>query len=223
MIRASAMILVCVFPVLAHTDEQGKTSTNSNQRNGKVYRDKVCGSRSVVCVLRHFGQDADLAEIIKECQWPDYEKGASVFALSQALQKRGIYSVVLELSNGLKSGFVWPEPIIATISTSESTLHFTTLLPNPDGSWRYSEDFSFFVSGSHDDPSSYKHLLLTSSVPISQDSIRIAIESLNRGGASSVIAIVAICFTILAAFLLVLKTKHRALLPARTSFREGVS
>lgn len=72
----------------------------------------VCGPRCVRFLLEYYGKgkDTELVELIRETQWPDLERGASLAALSKSLEGRGIYTHALRLP--AEAGLRWPFPVI---------------------------------------------------------------------------------------------------------------
>ena len=211
------VLVLCswLIPELNLIGEEPESST------GKVYRDNVCGPRAVLHVLRHYGQDASLFDLVKECQWPDFEKGSSMDSLAKALEKRGIYTASLHLKDGLKSDLVWPGPMIATLSTGNMPFHYTTLINASDGTLNCIEDFPIFFSRHHTEYKSYIYLLLTSNKPISQSDIGILIQHQDSLMKLTVLPTVMVIAIVI--LLLVFAMKRCVLLPARAVIREGVA
>jgi hypothetical protein len=74
------------------------------------FGDRVCGPRCARYVLHHYGVEEDLATLVRETQWPDFESGASLASLAEALEKRGVHTCALRLSSSAR--LCWPHPVI---------------------------------------------------------------------------------------------------------------
>ncbi len=94
--------------------------------------DVVCGPRCVQYVLQHYGIDSDLIDLVKETQ-SDFEAGASLATLDDALRRRGVFTAALKLSpNAILQ---WPQPVLMHLSPeTEGMGHFVVWLPTTDGS-----------------------------------------------------------------------------------------
>lgn len=94
--------------------------------------DVVCGPRCVQYVLQHYGIESDLIDLVKETQ-SDFEAGASLAVLDDALRRRGVFTAALKLSpNALLQ---WPHPVLVHLSPETGEIgHFVVWLPTQDGS-----------------------------------------------------------------------------------------
>lgn len=94
--------------------------------------DVVCGPRCVQYVLQHYGIESDLIDLVKETQ-SDFEAGASLANLNDALRRRGVFTAALKLSPN--SVLQWPHPVLMHLSSeTEGMGHFVVWLPTQDGS-----------------------------------------------------------------------------------------
>lgn len=94
--------------------------------------DVVCGPRCVQYVLQHYGIESDLIDLVKETQ-SDFEAGASLAALDDALRRRGVFTAALKLSPN--AALQWPHPVLMHLSPETGEMgHFVVWLPTPDGS-----------------------------------------------------------------------------------------
>jgi hypothetical protein len=90
----------------------------------------ICGPRCVKHVLKYYGHDADLSDLVREIQWPEYQKGATMAALAKSLERRGVHvrAVVLPKAAPLE----WAYPVILHF-VGEPIGHFTVLTPSNGG------------------------------------------------------------------------------------------
>ena len=87
----------------------------------------VCGPRCVRCVLRHFGRDEDLLDLIREMQEGDVDQPSSMEAVSMALEKRGIRTFAMRLAPG--AVLQWPHPVVVHLQAEGEPGHFAVWLP----------------------------------------------------------------------------------------------
>lgn len=89
----------------------------------------VCGPRCVQFVLRHYGRDEDLIDLVQELQWPDLGGGATLSGLRQALENRGIHTFAMRVEPGARLN--WHSPAVLHWRGEERTLgHFVVWLPS---------------------------------------------------------------------------------------------
>lgn len=92
--------------------------------------DVVCGPRCVQYVLQHYGIESDLIDLVKETQ-SDFEAGASLAALDDALRRRGVFTATLKLSPN--AVLQWPHPVLMHLTPeTEGIGHFVVWLPTSD-------------------------------------------------------------------------------------------
>lgn len=93
--------------------------------------DLVCGPRCVQHVLDHFGKPTDLGDLIREMQWPAFERGSSVAAVEESLNKRGVHTRAVRVGTDLD--LHWPHPAIVLVRTDDSELgHFVVQEPSDE-------------------------------------------------------------------------------------------
>jgi len=90
----------------------------------------ICGPRCVKHVLKYYGHDAELSELVHELQWPTFQKGATMAALAKSLERRGIHvrAVVVPKTIPVK----WAYPVILHFA-GEPIGHFTVLTSSKGG------------------------------------------------------------------------------------------
>lgn len=90
--------------------------------------DNICGPRCVQFVLQHYGIDAELQDLVREMQWPELEKGATLDSMSQALERRGVHTCVLKVDPSTR--LAWRDPVIVHLQGAKEALgHYLVLLP----------------------------------------------------------------------------------------------
>lgn len=85
--------------------------------DGAVY----CGPRCVYDVLRHFGKNVELSDLIVEICGPELRRQSSLAELSQALERHGIATKLVSLP--LLDLPAWPQPVILHLDGN----HFVVL------------------------------------------------------------------------------------------------
>jgi ABC-type bacteriocin/lantibiotic exporter with double-glycine peptidase domain len=102
----------------------------SESDNVQKLNNIVCGPRCVQYVLKQFGQDVELADIVREMQWPQLTEGASAASLVAALEKRGVFVKIIQV-NPKSTIFAWEHPMILHLKPDddESLGHFVVRLP----------------------------------------------------------------------------------------------
>ena len=104
-------------------------TTPQDQENANV-GDQICGPKCVCYLLDYYEKPEDIVSLIRELQWPDFRRGTSLKNLADALEKRGIFTSVLQVSP--YSRIVHSEPVIVHFKPeSEGDLgHFAVWLPS---------------------------------------------------------------------------------------------
>ena len=111
-------ILFCIL--IATAAPEGASSLSKN--------DLVCGPRCVQYILKEYGQQGDLIELIREMQWPNLEGGSTLTALEQALTSRGIHCGISEVPEDAQ--IAWKHPVIVHLRGRSGTIgHFAIWLP----------------------------------------------------------------------------------------------
>ena len=72
--------------------------------------DAVCGPRCVQALLRSYGHDAELIDLVRELHTDGVEQGTTLGQMRDALRSRGLHAEVVHLPEGAK--LTWPEPSI---------------------------------------------------------------------------------------------------------------
>ena len=90
----------------------------------------VCGPRSVQFVLKQFGHDVELVDLVREMQWPQLTDGASAASVIAALEKRGVFVKVIKV-DPKAAVFAWNHPMILHLKpdVNESHGHFVVSMP----------------------------------------------------------------------------------------------
>lgn len=96
--------------------------------------DEVCGPRCVQYVLKCFGTDVDLIEVVREAQWPRLEQGATLTSLADALKRRGIFTFPMHIGSDIR--LKSPYPVIVHVKDDEcinAIGHYVVWLPSSSG------------------------------------------------------------------------------------------
>ena len=91
--------------------------------------DIICGPRCLKFLLEYYQKDkkVELIDLVKEVQWPAIESGASLKALKQSLESRGIYTRIVKAS--FDSEFQKNFPVIVHLSRQGELGHYIIQLP----------------------------------------------------------------------------------------------
>ncbi len=93
--------------------------------------DMVCGPRCVKFILRSYGQEVDLIELVKEIQWPDLEAGASLDRIERSLNVRGIYTKAVRFAPDRR--LTWPHPaVLFTDEGNPPSGHYVVTSPEAE-------------------------------------------------------------------------------------------
>jgi hypothetical protein len=90
----------------------------------------ICGPQCVHYLLRHYGNDADLAAIVYEMQSNETDQGTTIKSVCDALHSRGINTSVLKLRPGAR--ITWSSPVVVLLpSESRDAIgHYVVWLPS---------------------------------------------------------------------------------------------
>jgi len=111
-------------------EEEGSDSLNHERNIG----DLICGPKCVLEILRLYEkEDEDLIRLVREIQYPDVRKGATLANIAQALEKRGIHTFAMGISPTAR--IVWQYPVIVHLNPKpgEEIGHFVVWLPESRG------------------------------------------------------------------------------------------
>ncbi len=93
--------------------------------------DMVCGPRCVKFILKTYGQEVGLIDLVKEIQWPDLEAGASLDRIERSLNGRGIHTKAVRFSPGRR--FDWPHPsVLYTDEGNPPRGHYVVAVPEAE-------------------------------------------------------------------------------------------
>lgn len=148
-------------------DQAGSSASDSETGFGNVY----CGPRCVQRVLREYGAEVELIELIREMQWPDVEQGSTLAALSAALHKRGVSTKAVDLDP--KFDIEWTQPAIVHLEKG-GVAHFVVWLPptEADSSGRvWDNDLTDAVKRGQFDGLRTGPVLLTANEPIAESAV----------------------------------------------------
>ncbi len=125
------LLLAAPFALAGRNASGAETSPPATTEENRP--DVVCGPRCVQYILKHYGQQVELHDLIQELQWPNLEAGSNLADLQKSLNKRGIHTAAIQLSPGAKLD--WPEPVLVhlklgTSITPETLGHFVVWLPS---------------------------------------------------------------------------------------------
>jgi ABC-type bacteriocin/lantibiotic exporter with double-glycine peptidase domain len=179
-------LVALTLPVgVGYAQERGSvpTSSVSELDQNASWDDRICGPRCVQYLLEYYELDReDLIDLVREVQWPDLEKGASLDRVECALRDRGIHTAPIVVpGNG---ELCWHSPVVVHLKDDKAGLgHFAVWLPESSGGevkvWRdrsgahvlEKKDFSRLFTGV---------ALLTSRQPIGDPRLAIV----NRGSST---------------------------------------
>jgi hypothetical protein len=115
--------------ILIHLIGLSLAAAQPGQTDNAV-QNAICGPRCVQHILNSYGIKVELIDLIRECQWPDIEKGASVDSLIAALNQRGIYTLAIKPVT-----LNWKKPILAYSTADNGTNigHFAVFSQTIDG------------------------------------------------------------------------------------------
>jgi len=95
--------------------------------------DRICGPRCVQYLLGYYDLESeDIIDLVREVQWPDLERGASLDRVEQSLRDRGIHTASIVVpENG---ELCWHSPAVVHLKDDEAGLgHFAVWLPESSG------------------------------------------------------------------------------------------
>ena len=72
--------------------------------------DTVCGPRCVQAILRSYGHEADLIDLVRELHTDGVEQGTTLGQMRDTFRSRGLHAEVVHLPEG--ATLTWPEPAI---------------------------------------------------------------------------------------------------------------
>jgi len=178
---------------------------NANDLASLTASDNICGPRCVQWILQSYGKSADLTTLVQETQAETFREGASLAALAESLERRGVYtsSVHSEAANAL----LWDHPLLVHMVADEASLgHFVVLQPSNSafGSGTVWDGLREFRKWSREDTRRHSgNVLLTSAEPIDVSKVR------HRDGASVSFAKSIVVLAAGAAGLLAIRRRHR--------------
>ena len=146
-----------------------ETATTESDRT-----DLFCGPRCAWFVLDLYGKRTELVDTIRQTQWPEVERGASLASLKELLERHGIYTLGIEMRS--PSSFSWDFATIMHLRPDAGSRgHFVVLQP-ADGSgdvtiWNGVAGFQRVAPGWLEDRMS-GIVLLTSPNPIDPQMLR---------------------------------------------------
>jgi ABC-type bacteriocin/lantibiotic exporter with double-glycine peptidase domain len=126
----SGFVMAIIFFMATRSFGQAPIRSASAESQPDYYNQFICGPKCVKHVLTYYGQQAELTDLIREIQWPDYEQGATMAALAKALERRGIFvrAMVVPVSIPLR----WLNPVILHFANKQGG-HFAVLEPVKNG------------------------------------------------------------------------------------------
>lgn len=129
-------VLLCLalIIVIASTDAFG----DDQEADGLVEQEHesnignlICGPKCVQEVLRLYDKDdEDIIRLVREIQWPEIRKGATMAGIAQALKKREIHTFAMQINPSAR--IVWSHPVIVHLNPKpgDEIGHFVVWLPN---------------------------------------------------------------------------------------------
>lgn len=106
----------------------------SNAINGQIIprprsgSDMICGPRCVSYILDYYHKDQiQLVDLVREMQWPDIEKGATIKSIETSLNSRDVYTKAVKIDPS--SRLQWPFPVIVHLEEPPEMGHYVVWLP----------------------------------------------------------------------------------------------
>lgn len=127
-IRATVIAwwLICPFGI-SRAREAGSAPAQVS-RSEAAPSDRVCGPRCAWLVLRYYGHDVDLMDLVREIQWPEFERGASLAAIQDSLERRGVHTSALWIAPTAR--LHWGHPVIMHLESNSLGGHFVVRGPS---------------------------------------------------------------------------------------------
>lgn len=123
--RYRPLILFAVLAAAVVSAEDGSRKDESRNK-GDNSPDLACGPRCVQFVLEYYGISAELIPLMRETQWFQLERGASLGRLRDALESRGIHTAMIQVDPAVEIAAA--VPIIRHIQNSRGDGHFVIQL-----------------------------------------------------------------------------------------------
>lgn len=121
--RTAALSIVAMIG--AATGASAFTPSVSGREQQQQYG-AFCGPRCVKYLIIHYGQDCDLLDVIREAQWPDSERGATLAAIEAALSRRRIGTCGVAIP--FEADITWPHPVLVHLLHENGEGHFVVWL-----------------------------------------------------------------------------------------------
>ena len=128
------VVVVAIFWVGVRTaygqqERPGPGDAVSMDADGVDPSNIVCGPRCVQYLLKHYGQEVDLIELVREMQWPELEAGTTMDTIEKALNSRGIHTLGMQLAP--RARLKWPHPVLVHMKVEGAKFgHFAVRLPS---------------------------------------------------------------------------------------------
>ncbi len=109
------------------------TSSGSQRDSSILLDDRICGPRCVQYLLEYYELESeDLVDLVREIQWPEVEKGASLDRLEQALRDRGLSTASIRIPEN--ATLRWHFPAVVHLEEKGASFgHFAVWLPESEG------------------------------------------------------------------------------------------
>ncbi len=157
----------------------------------------ICGPQCVQRILRHFGMEESLVDLIREIQPTDVSEGSTLDVLQRALRKRGLHTAAMKI--GPRVRIQWPHPVLVHLRRDDGEGHYVVQFPS---STQHEERFWLGPGGmqtvARGTVSARRSgaLLLVSPEPISDPSEAFVVTSGSWWWAAVPISIVVLCFSL---------------------------
>lgn len=122
------LLLLTAVPILLGDDQEADDLETVNQE--RSIGDLICGPKCVQEVLRLYEkEDEDIIRLVREIQWPEVRKGATLANVAQALEKRGIHTFAMDIFPSVR--IVWNYPVIVHLNPKpgQEIGHYIVWLP----------------------------------------------------------------------------------------------
>lgn len=130
------IVLTIASSIIGAASHLGTGHVHAENDNSVVERERFrqqpdvfCGPRSVAFVLEYYGRQEQLADLVREMQWPDVELGTSMQAIRDALERRGIHTRAVRRQPGTIVRSTRPVIVHVHPNGDSTRGHFVVWLP----------------------------------------------------------------------------------------------
>ena len=130
----SLLLLMAATTTPVIYGDDGETDSSDMPVSERNIGNLICGPKCMHEILRLYGkEDEDIIRLVREIQYPDIHKGATLDNVAKALEKRGIHTFAMNISPSAR--IVWQHPVIVHLhpKQGEEIGHYVVWLPESHG------------------------------------------------------------------------------------------